>query len=410
MGDGPNYNPEKFFETALRLSGSALIRAFWPAVVVTCATPVWLGILALEWEMPFSNGYTLVGEDLYPTLDLYMEPWYLMVALLLSARLTDAHEKHMRASGVAKQLQIKTMELVSKLCVLSTPGKEARSAVALQEARRLIVLTCVLMKQHVRKESSGFDRLISSGVMTLEEERDFNKKCTRSCTDGKLDRFPSTNRPALTFHKLRCLTRRMAIDGLLSHWDAVDARIDSLAEVFDVIEDIQSNILPFHYAQLTRLMTLFFLITMSCAVARDLSWTSIPACFTLNLLILAGDTCAGDMETPFGDSDNDVQLHKTVRRVDKWTAAMLGSHLGTLVENFDLYSETRTTNVQHGQTARALAKSSSVMYATARDLTASDEEVTSAAYMRAANTIQNAVRFRLKWRRCNEILMAIKSA
>ena len=100
-----------------------------------------------------------------------------------------------------------------------------------------------------------------------------------------------------------------------------------------------------------------------------------------NLVYFTVDECAGEMATPFGADANDVDMEKLIRRLDKHSASLLSVHLNAPVEvwsrrrpstrltfrppmrspslssslhvtsycprfpqNYDLFSETRTTN------------------------------------------------------------------
>ena len=53
------------------------------------------------------------------------------------------------------------------------------------------------------------------------------------------------------------------------------------------------------------------------------------------------------MEAPFGTDVMDVDLSKIIRRIDKFTAAIMSLYLERCVTNFDVYAERRSTSVDH---------------------------------------------------------------
>ena len=53
---------------------------------------------------------------------------------------------------------------------------------------------------------------------------------------------------------------------------------------------------------------------------------------------------ATELEAPFGRDENDVDLEKMLRRIDKHTASQLSLRIGRPVANFDLFPMTRKTD------------------------------------------------------------------
>ena len=59
------------------------------------------------------------------------------------------------------------------------------------------------------------------------------------------------------------------------------------------------------------------------------------------------DECSGQMELPFGEDANDVEIEKTLRRADKLTAAQIFHFAGAVrgpITNYNLFPEARTTD------------------------------------------------------------------
>ena len=59
--------------------------------------------------------------------------------------------------------------------------------------------------------------------------------------------------------------------------------------------------------------------------------------FLCNVLILALDESASQMELPFGDDATDVHLHVLVRRMDRELASILSLRLGRIVDHYDVF-------------------------------------------------------------------------
>jgi len=58
-----------------------------------------------------------------------------------------------------------------------------------------------------------------------------------------------------------------------------------------------------------------------------LVWGTIPLAFAVNMIYFTVDHCSSEMEAPFGDDQMDVDLAKIVRRIEKFTAAILSLYV-----------------------------------------------------------------------------------
>ena len=103
--------------------------------------------------------------------------------------------------------------------------------------------------------------------------------------------------------------------------------------------------MPLHYAQLMRLTQLLYLALLPFACVASFGYFVCLFAFCVNTIYCSLDCVAADMETPFGDSALDADLSKIIRRIDKHTAAQLGSAFGRIENNFDLHPETRSTGL-----------------------------------------------------------------
>lgn len=98
------------------------------------------------------------------------------------------------------------------------------------------------------------------------------------------------------------------------------------------------------YAQVTRGLALIFLIILPLAYTPSLGLGIVPLSFVVNMIYFLIDDCAGQMEEPFGSDPNDVALEKTLRRIDKLTAAQLSQFFKKPISNYNIFSEQRSTD------------------------------------------------------------------
>jgi len=281
-----------------------------------------------------------------------------IVGLLTAFRLNDAYSKWNRASEQLLLLHAKTRDVLAKLCAYT--GQQPEAVPSIANVRRLLVLACVTIKMHIRGESD-FSEHVECGLVTADEVAALTTStCTKSVRDGKRDKFPSRNRPALVFHWAHAATSSMFRTGMLqtpNHHLAIESALTDTSAVFEEIEHLGVSVLPIAYAQLTRLVSLLFLVAFPFAYATEMVtiWSVLSISLIINVLFFTIDECASQMETPFGMGINDVELTKTIRRIDKHTAALLGASLGQVVDNYDIFPETRRTQDHHDDARRMRA-------------------------------------------------------
>jgi predicted membrane chloride channel (bestrophin family) len=76
-----------------------------------------------------------------------------------------------------------------------------------------------------------------------------------------------------------------------------------------------------------------------------MGWGVLIISLSAHIVYFTVDQCASEMETPFGDDMNDIDIDKHIRRIDKHSAALLSIFAESPIVNFDLFPETRSTNV-----------------------------------------------------------------
>jgi len=173
--------------------------------------------------------------------------------------------------------------------------------------------------------------------------------------DGKTDTYPTRGRPTFAFQEAS-LINHMLMNGKHftcphTYW-GIETAITAMSNILEDSEHLATTRLPLPYAQVTRLLTLGFLLVVPFAYTTSLGWAIIPLSLVANLVYFLIDECSGQMETPFETKPNDVELEKTLRRIDKLTAAQVSQFLGRPVSNFNLFPEKATTDKDHVVTTK----------------------------------------------------------
>ena len=214
---GPNpiaYVPAEFWRVAFATEGSTIPKIFMRSLYITVLAAVPAAVLAY---------YDLVTVQV-PTA--YVTPFGILVGLLTSFRLNNAYGKWEKGSMCVVSLHNMACQIVTRICaqfpadVAATPfapspaeaPSSSSSAAApsaaessalerrrelharLERIRRLVVLTCVSMKKHIRRVKT-FDEEARSGLISGDEARMLQHVATVTPSDGKWDLYPSRNLP-----------------------------------------------------------------------------------------------------------------------------------------------------------------------------------------------------------------------
>lgn len=274
----------------------------------------------------------------------------LIIGLLVSFRLNFAYDKWERGMKCILDLHGRSRAIICKLCAYcGTDTQEKLDRIA--ECRRWIVLTCVLIKHHVRNEAD-ITPLSKMGLLTEAEVAAVSERITTySASDGKQDHFPSRNRPSYALAQLHRATTALYTAGhfpSFNHHLAVEADLSEFGMIFEQIEYLGLTIIPLPYAQLTRVVSLFYCLMLPFGVAEDLKWAAtITITVVVCIIYFTIDEVSSQMETPFAGRENDVDLEKMIRRIDKHTASVMSEYTGRSELNFDIFPETRRTDGEH---------------------------------------------------------------
>ena len=214
----------------------------------------------------------------------------------------------------------------------------------------------------VRDEAKhGLEYPTACGLLTDEERERLLAIVTVAdgpSGDGKKDKYPTKMRPCFAFQKASLLNHALF---KAKHYSCphtfwgIETDISRMAATFEEAEHIATSVLPMPYAQLTRLLMLIFVAILPVAYVQKLGVLMLPLAFTASAVYFLVDECSGQMETPFGTELNDVEIEKTIRRIDKLSAAQLSQWLdGKPITNYNLFPEARSTD-KAGEQTRKLA-------------------------------------------------------
>ena len=202
MGQGNVYLPSDFWGVAFKVEGSALPKIIPRSIIFII--PALVATLVSR-HGPFgiedSDKDVEIGGFQYETPEVpsgLITPFALLVALLTSYRLNHAHGKWEIANDSVMTTLEQTRVLISRMCAIFPPNEANKER--LLRFRRLIVLACVMIQKHVRLEKDMKAEL-ERGIITAEEYAMFSRVSTISCTDHKVDKYPSKNRRGRNTHR-----------------------------------------------------------------------------------------------------------------------------------------------------------------------------------------------------------------
>ena len=125
----------------------------------------------------------------------------------------SSFKKWDRAGQLTLELHQAVRTVVSRMCCY-LPTDNPAVAESILEIRRLVLLGCVLIKQHVR-DDKDFDGLIASGLLLPEEKKHLTETTTVAdgpTGDGKKDKYPSKARPVFAFQKASLINHGLMRD------------------------------------------------------------------------------------------------------------------------------------------------------------------------------------------------------
>lgn len=373
------YEPQKFWGVVFARRGSAVPHVIHRTMTLTCIAGI---VITLHRFYPTS----MAGFD--GTLLL---PFQMMVAFVMGFRLNGAFNKFEKANDAVLDMHASTRKIMNRLMCYCARSPQLDDT--LMRIRRLLVLSCVLVKKHVRVEKSFYFEQ-RCGLITQPELKAMTKTpmivASMPGGDGGSATYPARNWPSVAFYHLQREVSKLFRDGHLPsspHSSGLDALVDRLSDTLEQVELIGLTMAPLPYAQVTRWITLAFLVflpfegtaktwsrydTDRSSILRALDMddgdgeaddaveshmfkvrfqmyllTAVLS-FITNLVYFAIDEVATQLETPFGRDENDIDFDGMLRRIDKHTAAQLALRLGRPVPHFDLHPEAQEAWVDPG--------------------------------------------------------------
>ena len=246
------YEPEKFWGVVFARRGSAVPYVIKRTVTLTVIAGA---VIALHRFFPNS----MAGFDGTALL-----PFQMMVAFVMGFRLSGAFHKFESANKAVLDMHASTRKIMNRLVTYCARSPQLDEA--LIRIRRLLVLSCVLVKKHVRVEKSFYFEE-RCGLVTQQELKAMTKtimlEASMPAGDGRKSTYPARNWPAVAFYHVQRELVKLFHDGHLPsspHAASIDALMDQLSDTLEEVELIGLTMAPLPYAQVTRWITLAFLV------------------------------------------------------------------------------------------------------------------------------------------------------
>tara|TARA_B110001452_G_scaffold238771_1_gene219457 strand:- start:1156 stop:1992 length:837 start_codon:yes stop_codon:yes gene_type:complete len=272
---GVAYDSEAFWSIIFTRTGSVIPRVLPNSILLL----IWPAILCTIDELHKLEGHGFGAEELDPGI---MSEWVgLLIGMMIAFRISDAYDKWRTANRLVLELHLHTRDVIGRLCAYLPQGDPAVLE-RIKEMRRMLVLACVLIKMHCRNENDFSEHLHTRLILEEEHKQLTRQVCSIASMpggDNKKDRFPSRNRPAWAFHMLQLMVANLYRDGIISEVDyhlAIDEAIHRCSATFEEVENLALTTMPFGYAQVTRLITLLYLVALPLSAVSALHWCAAP--------------------------------------------------------------------------------------------------------------------------------------
>lgn len=318
----------------------------------------------------------------------------LVISLLFTFRLNFSFARYEDAIHVTSAIQGSCRRVTARICAyLPSEGRAGNDTADDQDedvvetvhrVRRWLILVFLLCKARVRAESgpgsldlAAFEH---SGLLTAEELALMRGRVTSTPAEPSLT-FPaapaapvccppasSQSRPAtaaagsaaselssplgsfpskarvhllcqLLWGELALLLRQGRLHA--QQFAHLDGEIGLLAESFNKLDTLLSQLLPFSFANMTKTVLVVYMASFPFGVATELGWATPAISFAQALLFLSMDRVGAVMDTPFAHSEwFGIDLEKRCRRTDKETAALVGVWQARPCPHFNLFPDT----------------------------------------------------------------------
>ena len=233
------YEPEKFWGVVFARRGSAVPYVIKRTLTLTAIAGV---VIALHRFYPNS----MAGFDGTALL-----PFQMMVAFVMGFRLSGAFNKFEKANQAVLDMHASTRKIMNRLMTYCARSPQLDET--LIRIRRLLVLSCVLVKKHVRVEKSFYFEE-RCGLVTQQELKAMTKTITLQASmpagDGRKTTYPTRNWPSVAFYHVQRELVKLFRDGHLPsspHAASLDALIDQLSDTLEEVELIGLTMAPLPY-------------------------------------------------------------------------------------------------------------------------------------------------------------------
>ena len=99
-----------------------------------------------------------------------------------------------------------------------------------------------------------------------------------------------------------------------------DVQISQFMHLFEQVEYLGKCYLPLPYVQFINYAIILYSMLFPFGIYAHLGVYTPIACFLLGVMLFTIEEIAIELEDPFGEDPNDLDIEKQVRRIDKETA------------------------------------------------------------------------------------------
>lgn len=350
-----DYEPENFFGTIFSCEGSVMPKVLLRAVLIGGAS----GALAawIESEscgdpgMPGHADDCLFGELFGPILvpeKPHVPSWTsyigVFVGLLLVFKTNLAYSRIDHGTALMGALSHDCRTIASQACGFI--GGDVAGATELRE--ELCRLSLLLMVLVVRRICDSDSELVKPGGKLAQfesellaegeaEKLEAVKAATEAgaCywTDIPTDNENQVDKRDADSHipvlALWCRTRlqRAFKENRISApmQGHMDSTITGFLINYQGLRKIATVPIPFPYAQMVKICLLMYLTAAPFFMVADYKWLTVPLNILLSMVLLGIDEISVEIEDPFGDDPNDINLLKVLRKMDADVSTLLAA-------------------------------------------------------------------------------------
>ena len=281
---GIEYDNREFIQILFSLEGSVIPLTIVPAIITLIISIIAMVIYFLFGYFVEVTGHNMVG---------------FVLGFLLIFRTDLSVKKYEEGQRAFRMIDSNICSMFNEICGYYHGDSEEDYKNRLQFRRYFMILRG-LIRQHIRDETN----LKEISVLTREERRLLR---------------PHQERPRVVMQWIFKLYNKC--------WDQEKFKDDNFYSVDEALNEISRNRteciriktspLPFPYAQITTIFLFVYLLSLPFALSQVLGWYSPIVCPLITMAFWGINEVALEIEDPFGDDPNDLDLQDWEYELDR---------------------------------------------------------------------------------------------